>query len=421
MLDAPARSALDVTAAFTDHGAFIFRCALHWGLAGDDADDLVQEVFVVAYRRRHDFDPDGSARAWLYGIARRIASRHHRAHRRRRALSDALEAEPGLAVADDGLENSLAWREAAAELATFLGALPEPQREAFVLCELEELSAREVGEALGVSSNTVSSRLRLARGEFQRHVHRLEAQRAGFERALRRAARPTPAPERRERHWSAIVAASPGLAVATGGGALGGVSAGLAMALKGFGLAVVTSAGLVGVGAWAVASPGETPHLRSETSAMRVSAGRASPSPASPSATPPPSVTDPESDENAAPTDTPKGRVPRFSDPVDDPPRGSNRSPAPIADADADADATLRAEVELGKQIAAARKRGDHRQVLTLSRQHADRFPRGKLREVTEHARFDALCGLGEAAEAVAAARASNLPALRRRAAHGCD
>ena len=67
-------------------------------------------------------------------------------------------------------------KEAAQHLLRFLNALPEPQRVAFVLSELEELTAMEIGELLNESSNTISSRLRLARQEFERMQKRLRAQ-----------------------------------------------------------------------------------------------------------------------------------------------------------------------------------------------------------------------------------------------------
>ena len=78
----PGHRALDVADAFAVHGGFVHRAALRWGLSGSDADDLVQEVFVVAHRRREDFEPGASVRSWLYGIGRRLASRHHRGGRR---------------------------------------------------------------------------------------------------------------------------------------------------------------------------------------------------------------------------------------------------------------------------------------------------------------------------------------------------
>jgi RNA polymerase sigma-70 factor (ECF subfamily) len=63
-----------------------------------------------------------------------------------------------------------------------LGDLDEKKREVLVLSELEELTAPEIAEALGINLNTVYSRLRLAREEFDRVAARYRAREKRYPR-----------------------------------------------------------------------------------------------------------------------------------------------------------------------------------------------------------------------------------------------
>lgn len=150
-----------------NHG-FVWRTLLHFGLTPTQADDALQEVFVVVHKRLDDFDPDRDLRSWLFGIARRVAQHAHRGEARLRQRHAAAP-EPNPVV---GPEQSAEGREAIGLVERFLSELPEEQRQVFVLAEIEELSAVQVAEMLEVKLNTVYSRLRLARERFQRFVTR---------------------------------------------------------------------------------------------------------------------------------------------------------------------------------------------------------------------------------------------------------
>lgn len=157
------RERLDVL--YRDHFAFLWRTARAVGVPEAHLDDVVQDAFVVALRRRDGFEGRSAARTWLAGIVVRLAANLRRRERRR-------EAEPLDATRDaDGGPGPDAEAGAArlrARLLAALDTLDEAQRVAWVLHEIEEMSAREIGEALGVSPNTVSSRVRLARRRMRR-------------------------------------------------------------------------------------------------------------------------------------------------------------------------------------------------------------------------------------------------------------
>ncbi len=165
LLMAAGPSAFD--ALYEEHFDFVWRSLRRMGIQESHLDDGVQEVFVVAHRKLGEFEGRSSPRTWLFGIARRVASEFRRWNRRKNQ-HDALPE----AVLDDAPtpQEQAERREALRVLDQCLGAIQDERREVFVLMELESMTAPEVAEATGVPLNTVYSRLRLARAEFERAV-----------------------------------------------------------------------------------------------------------------------------------------------------------------------------------------------------------------------------------------------------------
>lgn len=137
------------------------------GVPEDAVDDALQEVFIVVLRSRGVTLM--SERAWILGVARRIAHRWRRGAARRRRLAEALSHEPNPPF--DGTTAVLS-QQAARLLETFLDRLDDDRRAVFVLAELEQLTAPEIAEALRLNLNTVYSRLRAARQAFDRSFAR---------------------------------------------------------------------------------------------------------------------------------------------------------------------------------------------------------------------------------------------------------
>ncbi len=123
-----------------------------------DCEDVVQATFVEIARGRARFQQHSSAKTWVFGIATNVIRHHLRSASRRRKLSLAF----GFARSGSTAPPQSAAVEARAELARVeraLAALPEARRLAFVLCEVEGLSAREAAEVLGTSETAVWRRV----------------------------------------------------------------------------------------------------------------------------------------------------------------------------------------------------------------------------------------------------------------------
>lgn len=150
---------------YVQHHRLVRAIVTARGVESEAIDDVVHDAFVAWFRRIDERPAGVTAREWLAAVARNVAFSHRRSRGRRRRRLARLPATPSVAPIDaDILDARAAWR----VVSGFLGTLPVSQREAFLLCELEGISAPQVGRLLGCSANTVGSRLRLARGKFAR-------------------------------------------------------------------------------------------------------------------------------------------------------------------------------------------------------------------------------------------------------------
>jgi RNA polymerase sigma-70 factor, ECF subfamily len=148
-------------------------CRWIWALGGPD-------VFLIVHRRLHTFDGKNLA-GWLYQITR------HRVRDFRRLLwfrlfltrarmDDARVDDAGVSPFE-GPEAALGNKETRQLLARLLSKLPESQRAAFVLFEVEGYSGEEIARLQGVPLNTVWARIRKARTKLAANLKRLREDR----------------------------------------------------------------------------------------------------------------------------------------------------------------------------------------------------------------------------------------------------
>jgi len=129
-------------------------------LTGDDAsaEDLVHDVFINLPQVMQCFRGGSSLKTFLIAIAVNHARHHLRAASRRRAAMARLAQEHTETTAPSP-ENDFSRASLARAVRRALDKLPEGQQVAFVLCEVEELSAREAAEIMGVPEATARTRV----------------------------------------------------------------------------------------------------------------------------------------------------------------------------------------------------------------------------------------------------------------------
>ncbi|MBZ5677270.1 MAG: RNA polymerase sigma factor [Acidobacteriia bacterium] len=154
MTDADFRDALH------GHKDVVHRFAYRMTGSSSAAEDIVQDCFLILWRKPGAYDPiRGAMRAFLLGIARNLVLKRWRDERPHEALEDDAFVFQPLNVREDG-------RAEAVEKAILM--LPPLQREAVVLAEYEEMSLDEIAQATAADLAAVKSRLHRARQNLRR-------------------------------------------------------------------------------------------------------------------------------------------------------------------------------------------------------------------------------------------------------------
>lgn len=138
------------------------------------ADDVVSEVFVIAWRRLDQAPPDELP--WLLGIARGVLANQRRADARRLALRDRL-----VASAVTGIEPAPDWSGGESDVLLAFGSLSQRDQELLLLVAWDGLDRVQAARVLGIGTTTFSVRLHRARRRLERALaaHRATERRAG--------------------------------------------------------------------------------------------------------------------------------------------------------------------------------------------------------------------------------------------------
>ena len=133
------------------------------------AEDLTQETFLRAYRRRDSLREPGAETAWLYRIATHVSlDRLRQAARRARQESDTELDQVDVPEPDSpSLQQTVEQAEMSSCVQRYLIRLPDSYRAVILLHDMEELTAPEIARLLGVSLATVKIRLHRARQKLR--------------------------------------------------------------------------------------------------------------------------------------------------------------------------------------------------------------------------------------------------------------
>lgn len=161
--------------------AVVYRVALRSLGEPADADDVVQETYVRAWRSLDRLRDPAAVVGWLCRIAANVAADLHRSRGRRRTWSLDASSEDGAALVerlssdDPDPEKQVGDAQLARAALALVGELSEKHRMVLLLREVDGMSYAEIAGALGLSVGTVESRLHRARAALARKIARLEA------------------------------------------------------------------------------------------------------------------------------------------------------------------------------------------------------------------------------------------------------
>jgi len=156
------------------HGRAIFRLGYRMTGNEHDADEVVQETFLRAYRQLARFETRSSFSTWIHRIAVNCAIDLVKARNRRGQSATNGEGESIVSVLpsdDPDPDRRLRSREVQAAVRRALGSLSDAERTAFVMRHFEGMSIDEIGEALGTKVNATKNTVFRA---VQKIRHQLE-------------------------------------------------------------------------------------------------------------------------------------------------------------------------------------------------------------------------------------------------------
>jgi len=170
---------LELDAIYREHSAAVSKWVRRmWGPGGVsgsvDAEDLLQEVFLVVQRRLGSFRSEAALTTWLYGITVFVVNGRRKKERWRRVLW--RRAEPELQLEHDralpAVQQDFERAEASRLVYSVLNELSDRDRTLMILFELERLPGAEVAAVLGISEPNVWVGLTRARARFKKVFER---------------------------------------------------------------------------------------------------------------------------------------------------------------------------------------------------------------------------------------------------------
>jgi len=149
----------------------LFRVAMWLVRNRAEAEDLVQETFTQALQSFKRFEPGTNCRAWLVTIMHHTLSKRRRAEMKLQLVSDTEERIAETVAFEPPVPQGITEE----EVLRALGRLPLPFQEVVVLSDVEDLTYKEIAEALSLPVGTVMSRLhrgrKLLRTELARYAN----------------------------------------------------------------------------------------------------------------------------------------------------------------------------------------------------------------------------------------------------------
>jgi RNA polymerase sigma-70 factor (ECF subfamily) len=154
----------------TRHRKPIYNFILRFVRDAAQAEDVMQETFLRLIKGADNYEKQAKFTTWMYTIARNLCVDQARRgkHRKAASLDAPIGEDEGATLLDmvsdgtPGAEGKTIQRELALRMKKAIESLPEEQREIFLLREVSDLQFNEIAQVVGVSENTVKSRMRYA-------------------------------------------------------------------------------------------------------------------------------------------------------------------------------------------------------------------------------------------------------------------
>ncbi|MCH8816272.1 MAG: sigma-70 family RNA polymerase sigma factor [Chloroflexi bacterium] len=155
----------DFAEVVENYTSFVYNVAYRMMNSPDDADDVVQDAFISAYRAKDRFRGDAQVTTWLYRITVNAALMRIRKDKRRIQMTAPEDSylERNVANWEDTPDKAALNSELSREIKSKIALLPEDLRTAVVLRDVQGLSNTEASEILDISISALKARLHRGR------------------------------------------------------------------------------------------------------------------------------------------------------------------------------------------------------------------------------------------------------------------
>jgi RNA polymerase sigma-70 factor, ECF subfamily len=167
----PLAGAVEFRGWYETNADYVWRSLRRLGVPPSDLPDLSHDVFVVAWKQRAHLDQGRSTKAWLFGVAFRVASSHRRRSWFRRRKDWEIDTVAGSGVDP---EQQAVLQAELNRLQTALEEVPLKVRGVLLLHDFDEVPLKDIATELGLKLQTAYSQLALARKRFRQAFRRGE-------------------------------------------------------------------------------------------------------------------------------------------------------------------------------------------------------------------------------------------------------
>lgn len=155
---------------FKKYSSRLFSFSLKYLKSNEEAEEVVQEVFLYIWNKRDGLKPDQSFNAYIFTIAYNIIKKYFLKKARDNAYKDDLIYS--LLQQENKLDQIIDYKFLLEKVENYIEALPQRRKEIFIKRKYDGLSVKQIAEELGISPNTVENQLASAQKQIQEELKR---------------------------------------------------------------------------------------------------------------------------------------------------------------------------------------------------------------------------------------------------------
>ncbi len=153
---------------FSKYSSRLFSFSLKYLKSNEEAEEVVQEVFLYIWDKRDGLKPDQSFNSYIFTIAYNIIKKYFLKKARDNTFKDDLIYS--LLQQENKLDQIIDYKFLLEKVEVYINALPKRRKEIFIKRKYDGLSVKQIAEELGISPNTVENQLASAQKQIQEEL-----------------------------------------------------------------------------------------------------------------------------------------------------------------------------------------------------------------------------------------------------------